>query len=215
MMKSMRYVKRETSYYIRREPSDTVSMYRMAYFISKAKHKDIFKSGTGNSGTTNAFMNFGKAWGFLVLFCDVMKVFAAVKLCQSIFPTSSLAGVVAGCAAVVGHIFPFYMKFRGGKGIASFAGFIFALDWKLFIVLLAAGGIVALILNYGCGLSFTAAIMFPVLYAGEKHSIAAFLVLAVCSGAIIYRHMKNVRKIRAGMEMPVRTFLKKYFLGRG
>lgn len=185
------------------------------YFISKVKHKDIFKSGTGNPGTTNAFMNFGKVWGFLVLFCDVMKAFVAVKLCQSIFSISVFAGVVAGSAAVMGHIFPFYMKFRGGKGIACFAGLVFALDWKLFIVLLAAGGIVALILNYGCGLSFTAAIMFPVLYAGEKHSIAVFFLLAVCSGTIIYKHMENVRKIRAGIEMPVRTFLKKYFLERG
>lgn len=185
------------------------------YFISKVKHKDIFKSGTGNPGTTNAFMNFGKAWGFLVLFCDVMKAFIAVKLCQGMFSISALAGVVAGCAAVVGHIFPFYMKFRGGKGIASFAGFVFALDWKLFIVLLAVGGIAALILNYGCGLSFTAAVMFPVLYAGKTHSIAVLFVLAVCSGAIIYKHMENVRKIRAGIEMPVRTFLKKYFLERG
>jgi len=162
-----------------------------AYFISKAKQKDIFKSGTGNPGTTNAFMIFGKGWGFLVLFCDVMKAYIAVKVFQHIFYVSALAGVVAGCAAVIGHIFPFYMKFRGGKGIASFGGFVLAADWKLFIFLLVAGCVMTLIFNYGCSLSFAAALLFPILYAGKIHSIAAFLLLSVCSGAIMYRHIEN------------------------
>lgn len=97
-----------------------------SWMISQIKHTDIQKSGTGNLGTTNAFIHFGKGWGSLVLICDMAKAFLAVKLCVWLFPGFALAGVIAGCMAVIGHIFPFYNHFRGGKGIASFGGFILA-----------------------------------------------------------------------------------------
>lgn len=99
-----------------------------AYFISLLKHKDIRNSGTGNLGTTNTFMNFGKACGCAVLLFDMFKAFAAVWLCRALFPEMELASVMAGSMAVIGHIFPFYLHFKGGKGIASLAGFILATD---------------------------------------------------------------------------------------
>lgn len=185
-----------------------------AWFISRAKHIDIRKRGTGNPGTTNAFINLGKGWGLIVLVCDLCKVYAAVKVCQRLFPESALVGVVAGCAAVMGHIFPFYLKFHGGKGVASFGGYILALDWKLFILLLAIGCVLALVINYGCSISFSAAVLFPVLYAGKQHSAVVFLLTALCSGVIIYRHMDNIRKIKNRTELPVRTFLYQYILKR-
>ena len=92
-----------------------------AWFISRAKHIDIRKRGTGNPGTTNAFINLGKGWGLIVLVCDLCKAYAAVKVCQRLFPESALVGVVAGCAAVMGHIFPFYLKFHGGKELQVLA----------------------------------------------------------------------------------------------
>lgn len=185
-----------------------------AYFISAVKHKDIRKSGTGNPGATNAFINLGKGWGCVVLIFDILKAVVAVKVGQWIFPASVLAGVVAGCAAVIGHIFPFYMNFHGGKGMASFGGMILALDWKLFLFLLVIGCVLALLFNYGCSISFSAAILFPILYAWKIQNAAAFLVLAVCSGVIMYRHLDNIKKIRAGEEVPIRTFLRLYIMER-
>lgn len=177
------------------------------YFISIAKHIDIHKKGTGNPGTTNAFINFGKGWGIFVLFIDILKAFVAVKVCQYMFPSVRLVGIVAGCSAVLGHIFPFYMKFKGGKGIASLFGFVLAVDWKLFVILLVIGGILMLIFNYRCSLSFSTAILFPILCAAKMNSFAAFLILVVCSVAISYKHIENIKKIKAGEEMPIRTFL--------
>lgn len=185
-----------------------------AYFISKWKHRDIRKSGTGNLGTTNTFIHFGKVWGILVLIFDMAKAFFAVKLCGLLFPHLALAGCVAGCMAVIGHIFPFYTGFHGGKGIASFGGFILSSDWRLFLVLLVAGCIVALVVNYGCGISFATSVLFPVLYACEMKSMAALFLLSACSAVIIYKHMDNIRKIKAGEEMPIRKFLKDYIVGR-
>lgn len=186
-----------------------------AWFISRTKHINIHKCGTGNPGTTNAFMNLGKGWGCLVLIFDVLKAFLAVVICRQIFPSVPLMSIVAGCAAVMGHIFPFYLKFYGGKGIASFAGFILAEDWRLFIFLLVVGCIMALIFNYGCSISFSAAFLFPVLYAGKVHSMATFFLLAVCSGVITYRHKENILKIRSGQEIPIRTFLCRYIYRKG
>lgn len=185
-----------------------------AYFIGKAKHVDIRLGGTGNPGTTNAFINLGREWGVFVLFCDMAKAFVAVKVCQWMFAELLLAGVLAGCGAVIGHIFPFYMRFRGGKGIASFGGFILAADWKLFLLLLAAGCVLALIFNYGCSISFSAAALFPVLYAVKIQSAEAFFILLGCSGVIIYRHIDNLKKIKAGQEMPIRKFLCQHVFGR-
>lgn len=183
-----------------------------AYFISRWKHQDIRNTGTGNLGTTNTFINFGRGWGCFVLLFDILKAFIAVKICGLLFPEIVLAEIVAGCMTVVGHIFPFYTGFHGGKGIASFAGFVFAVDWKLFLILLIIGCITALLVNYGCGISFASSILFPILYSYKIQSIRAFLLLSVCSAVIIYKHIDNIKKIRAGEEMQIRQFLRNHIL---
>lgn len=145
----------------------------------------------------------------------MMKAFLSVKLCGGLFPELMLAGVVAGCLAVIGHIFPFYTGFHGGKGIASFAGFVLSVDVLLFLALLAIGCIVAVLINYGCGISFAASVLFPFIYSYKLQSTAAFIILSVCSAVIIYKHIDNVRKIKAGEEMPIHQFLRNYVLRRG
>lgn len=185
-----------------------------AYFISLLKHKDIRNSGTGNLGTTNTFMNFGKACGCAVLLFDMFKAFAAVWLCRALFPEMELASVMARSMAVIGHIFPFYLHFKGGKGIASLTGFILATDGKCFLFLLIVGCIAAVIVNYGCAISFSAASLFPVICSVKLQSVAAFAILTVCSMAIVHKHMDNIQKIRAHKEMPIRQFLGNYIFGR-
>lgn len=86
-----------------------------AALVSKIKNKDLRKSGTGNLGATNTLLVFGKSWGVCVMLFDVAKAFTACKLARWLFPSLPIAGMLAGSAAVAGHIYPFYMKFRGGK----------------------------------------------------------------------------------------------------
>lgn len=183
-----------------------------SYLISKIKNKDIRANGTGNLGATNTFINFGRGWGSIVLVIDMLKAFLAVILCKWLFPGLVIAGILGGAAVVIGHIFPFYVHFHGGKGIASLGGFVLAIDWKYFLILLLIGCILALIFNYGCLISFSGAIFFPLIYLYGTHSITAFLVLALCSAAIICKHMDNIEKIRAGKELPVRDFLRKHIM---
>ena len=112
-------------------------------------------------------------------------------------------------------IFPFYLHFKGGKGIASLAGFILATDQKCFIFLLIVGCLAAVVVNYGCAISFSAAILFPIICLVRLRSMATFAILTVCSVAIVYKHMDNIQKIRAHKEMPIRHFLGNYIFGRG
>ena len=106
-----------------------------SYIISKAKKIDLRRCGTKNLGTTNAIMSLGKAWGAVVMFVDIIKAWIAVKLCQLIFPSLLLGGVVAGSASVLGHNHPFYLRFKGGKGIAAFGGFVLAFSWQIFLMM--------------------------------------------------------------------------------
>ena len=108
----------------------------LAYYISRAAKKDIRQSGTGNLGASNATVLFGWKAGVAVAVHDAGKALLAVLLAKLLFPNLEYAGAAAGVAAVLGHIYPFYLKFKGGKGTASFVGLTLALNWKLALAIL-------------------------------------------------------------------------------
>ena len=127
-----------------------VGCFNFALLISKIKHKDVRKMGSGNPGTMNMSRQFGLKIGALTLFCDMVKgglplliayfVFRDYTFAGTHVPVSDLARYVCGVAVIVGHIYPVTMRFHGGKGIASTLGmFSFALCcehwWMIFVVL--------------------------------------------------------------------------------
>lgn len=160
--------------------------------ISKLRKTDLRKSGTKNLGATNTFLNFGKGMGAIVLVTDIAKSFAAYKLAQLIFPGFALAGMISGCAAVAGHIFPFYMGFKGGKGLASFGGLILAHDAPLFLFMLIVCFGLMLILNYSFALPFSAAAMFPVLAGIRSQSLLVGMLALASSLLIIFSHRADI-----------------------
>lgn len=179
-----------------------------SYLFSKLNDKDLRKHGSGNLGATNAFLHLGKKAGVLIMIFDIFKAVLAVKLCQILFPRYVLSGIIGGFMAVVGHVFPFYLEFKGGKGLACFGGFVLATDWRWFLILLLLGIVLAFIFNYGCMIPFSAATIFPFAYLHKTHSMQEFYVLALCSLVVWYKHIDNIKKIRAGEELKVRTFFK-------
>ena len=189
-----------------------------SYFISKKKNVDLRKEGTKNLGTTNTIMILGKTYGAFVMFFDIFKAYMAVRICQLLFPKFVIAGIAAGSAAVLGHNYPFYIKFKGGKGIAAFAGFVMALNLKHFFMLLTVCLAVAIIANYSCMLSFSAAILFPFLTISDMirnqfhvaYILIGALILLITSASIIYKHTDNLKKIASGEEIKFRTFMSKY-----
>ena len=191
-----------------------------SYIISKKKNIDLRKSGTKNLGASNTFMSVGKKWGMFVMFFDIFKAFLAVRLSRFLFPQSVLAGVISGSAAVMGHNHPFYLKFKGGKGIAAFGGFILGFSPMMFLIMLAVCLVIAIIANYSCMLSFSAAIIFPFLATYKLWAdgasigmlVAGFLVIMVPMISVIVKHRENLRRIKSGEEHKFSAFLSKFVL---
>ena len=178
--------------------------------ISKMKHKNLRQSGTGNLGATNVMLNFGKALGALVMVFDICKAFFAVRLAEYLFPEIALAGMLAGLFAVIGHVFPFYMKFKGGKGLASFGGMVLAYNSLLFLVLLLSGGVLMLIVNYSFILPFYAASVFPVFVAIHSKNVLLTVICAAASVLIMVKHAGNIKKAKDGTDNKIRDFLKRH-----
>lgn len=182
-----------------------------AALISHIKQKNIRNSGTGNLGATNVLLNFGKKYGALVMAFDIFKAFIAVKIAELLFPTQALAGFCAGCSAVVGHIFPFYLKFKGGKGLAAFGGFVLACNPLLFLFLLVSGTVMMFIVNYSVILPYYAGVVFP-FYMGWQHSsLPIFCICAFASLLILIKHAGNIKKALDGTDNKIREYAKKYF----
>lgn len=182
-----------------------------AALIARIKQKNIRNTGTGNLGATNVLLNFGKKYGAIVMAFDIFKAFLAVKLAEILFPTQALAGVIAGCSAVVGHVFPFYLKFKGGKGLAAFGGFVLACNPLLFLFLITTGTVLMFIVNYSVILPYYAGIVFP-LYMGWVHgSLPLFLICALASTIILIKHAGNIKKAVNGTDNKIREYAKKYF----
>lgn len=182
-----------------------------SYFLSKMKGIDLQNQGRKNLGTTNAFLLLGRTSGIIVMVIDFMKGFLAVWLAQMIFPDFPIAGVAAGVAAILGHIFPFYLKFRGGKGLATLGGVILITDWRIFLILALVGIIAMLITDWGCTASFSAAIFYPLLYFGKTQNLISLFLLEIGCVCVIVKHCANIPKLRAGEEPSVREAIKRFF----
>jgi glycerol-3-phosphate acyltransferase PlsY len=180
----------------------------MALYISKIKKLDLRAGGSGNLGASNATALMGWRAGATVAVHDIGKSALAVVLAKLMFPQLPLIGAVAGVASVLGHIFPFYLKFKGGKGFASYIGMTLALNWKLALVIMALVLIVTLITDY-IVVGTTLTILSVPTYLGiAEHSILLALILCGATVVIIYKHRMNYVRIYKGTEMGLRSVAK-------
>lgn len=164
--------------------------------------KDIRQFGSGNLGSTNAFRVLGKKAGSVVLFCDVFKGFLAMILAMTVFKQESLSPLWIASFAVIGHTFPLFASFKGGKAVATFAGMILAYQPLLllygliiFLALLAITRMVSLTAI----VTITAGVLLSLLF--NDWSLTAF-ALAI-DFFIIYRHRSNIQRILNGTENKV------------
>ena len=176
----------------------------MAAYLAAAKGVDLRGGGSGNPGASNALILMGWRAGVLVALHDVGKAAAAVLLAEWLFPALPLAGAAAGVCCVMGHIFPFYMKFRGGKGFASYLGMTLALNWRFALVVLAAVVVITLVTDYIVLGTMTTVVSFP-LYSAWTGSYYAALLLSLLSAVVVYKHRVNLIRIRRGTEIGLRS----------
>ncbi len=182
--------------------------------VSKVKKKNLRDNGTGNLGATNVMLNFGKAYGVLVMLFDIFKAYITVKLAAYLFPSDQLIPLIAGTAVVVGHIFPFYMKFKGGKGLAAYGGLVLAYYPFAFLVLLLLGIALMLILNYAVFIPASAAILFPVFVGLHTASIPAVIAATTAGAILIYAHIDNLQAAFSGTAPKIRDYLKNDFISK-
>lgn len=171
-----------------------------SYFLAKARGFDIRRRGSGNAGASNALILFGKALGISCALFDIAKATAAIHLAQLLFRGTPFVFSVTAVATIVGHIFPFYMKFRGGKGLACLGGAILAFDWRVFLVMLACEAILAVAVNYICFVPLTASVIFPIIYGVMSGDLWGALTLCLVIPIVFFKHIENLVRIKNGTE---------------
>ena len=183
-----------------------------SYLIGRLKGIDIRKQGSGNAGASNATIVLGKWIGIASGVFDILKSTAVMLIMPLLFKGVPFIAEIGGVACVIGHISPFYMKFKGGKGLACFGGMVLAIDPRLFGLLLAAEILLLLIVDYICIVPITAVIIIPVAYgifgadglgwlwraAGGWWGAA---IIGIASLVMLQRHVQNIKRIIKGKEM--------------
>ena len=180
----------------------------LALYISKMKQVDIRTGGSGNLGASNATALLGWRIGILVALHDIGKAALAVMLAKLYFPELPLAGAVAGVASVLGHIFPFYLKFKGGKGFASYFGMTLALNWKFALVIAVLVLLVTVITDYIVAGTTLTIVTVPGYLGIAEHSVLLALTLCIATAVIVYKHRMNYVRIYKGTEIGLRSVMK-------
>ena len=173
-----------------------------SYLIARIRGFDIREKGSGNAGASNALILFGKALGIGCALFDIIKAALVIRLCEYLFPELAFAFGVTGVACVLGHVFPFYMKFRGGKGLSCLGGMILAFDWRVFLIMLTAEIIVAVVTDYICFVPLTASAVFPIVYGVMRRDLIGALILCLLIPPIVFKHRENLKRIKEKTEMP-------------
>ena len=176
----------------------------MSWYLSKIKKVNLRAGGSGNLGASNAVALMGWKAGILVGIHDIGKSILAVLLAQMLFPGVEYIGAVAGVASVLGHIFPFYLKFKGGKGFASYLGMTIALNWRLALVILLIVVLVTLITDYIVVGTVTTVLSVPTYLGITSHSWILAAILCVATVVILYKHRENYVRIYNGTELGFR-----------
>jgi glycerol-3-phosphate acyltransferase PlsY len=178
------------------------------FLVAKARGIDIRHVGSGNIGATNAMRVLGKPAGIFVLVMDALKGFAAVWLCSMILSRIDVSGslrqtdpIVAGIGAVLGHNYTCWLKFKGGKGIATTAGVYLALaPWALLIALVIF--IVAVVVTRYISVgSIAAAVALPaVVWIRSPGNLFLCVVTTLLGVLAVYKHKANLQRLMKGTE---------------
>ena len=169
-----------------------------AYLAGRTRGIDIRTVGSKNVGASNVFRELGKGMGITVMALDIAKGLIAVLIADA--QTASPWPLVAAAAAILGHVFPVWLHFKGGKGVAVAGGAMIGLAPLPAIIVLVLWGIIVGVTRYVSVGSITAAAVFPflVLAFGAPWPTVVFAFLA--SIMVIVRHRSNIRRLRHGEE---------------
>jgi len=176
-----------------------------AHVVGKLWKVDLRQHGSGNLGTTNALRVLGKKAGAIVFIGDIMKSVIAYLICRAVFKDNgTIAGLFGSAGAVLGHNFPFYLNFKGGKGIAVMIGMTAALAFTTDIRLAFPNAIIGFGLAFGTryvsvgSLAFAVTLPISCFLLGFETEV---VLITLCVSALaVWRHRKNIKNLINGTE---------------
>ena len=176
---------------------------------------DIRQKGSGNAGTTNMLRNLGKKYAAITLICDVLKGVVAIGIAIIVGnilgdTNKALLVQIAGVAVVIGHTFPIFFGFKGGKGVATSLGILLMTNWQLGLICLVFALVLMALTRVVSMGSIAAAILYPVLtlFVGGGHYIVEssglgngyFIYSVILAIIVIFNHRENIKRILSGTE---------------
>ena len=192
-----------------------------AKIISKSKKDDITKHGSGNPGTLNMLRTFGFKWAIFNMTLEILKGVVPTLIGKLVFKDlglSQIAVYVAGISVILGHIYPVFSKFKGGKGVAAFAGFSFvALPWWVALIILVCCFTFVVITSIGSigtlGFVLISATVQFVRINPSNYGWLCYIALGFVVTLIMFVHRGNIKRLFAGKENPtnIRAAFKKDF----
>lgn len=197
-------------------------LFQTSYIIGKMHKTDIREHGSGNAGTTNALRTFGKKAGAMTLLGDCLKCVVAILIVRMAFEDKyadilPLLSIYAAAGCILGHNFPVYLNFRGGKGIAASVGFLLAFDWRIFVICAILFFVLFFTTHYVslCSLSCYAVALIVMVVRGQaggygmdgSHTTEMYVVMLLMTVLAFWRHRANIGRLLKGTEN--RVFLGK------
>ena len=182
------------------------------YLIARTRGVDIRKHGSGNIGATNVLRVLGKKWGYLVFALDCIKGLVAVRVAFALaaylhIPPAQqdIVGVVGALTCILGHSFPIWLRFRGGKGVATSAGALLGLMPVAVLSVFIVWLVLYKLTRYVSVASIGAAIALPIfvylyLRLGWVTGASLLLFSILIAGVVIWRHRSNIKRLMQGTE---------------
>ena len=170
------------------------------FLIGKMRGVDVRTVGSKNIGATNVYRTVGHKWGFLAFFCDFLKGFLPTLAASSLFPHPSSLPVLVGLATVIGHTLTVFMKFRGGKGVATAFGMMVALATYPTLLAFAVFVVTVWLSHYISLGSILAATTLGVLVWFFPCLLAVRIIAVLVAVFVIVKHKSNIQRLVKGCE---------------
>jgi glycerol-3-phosphate acyltransferase PlsY len=187
--------------------------------IASAHGKDLRSIGSGNIGATNVARALGRKWAYLCFLLDVLKGLLPMLIAKSLVHETNLATLslwlAAGCAAVIGHVFPIYLRFKGGKGVATSVGVILGLYpyytipgliaflvWLIFVLIWRYVSLASI----AASLAFPIALIATISFNNDWHFTQLWPIIIVALAMpllVILRHVENIKRLLEGSEAKI------------
>lgn len=179
-------------------------------FSRKFAGFDVREKGSGNAGSTNVLRTVGKKAAIFTLICDALKGIIAILIATAMAHFAkdvdkALLVEIAGIAVILGHTFPIFFEFRGGKGVATSLGVLLTVNWQIGLICLVFALVIIILTRMVSAGSVLAAILFPILtlFIGKEYFIisGSYFVFSIIMALIVmFNHRSNIKRVLNGTE---------------